>query len=199
MSQRSVFAVAADIFRISGLEYIPSVKLQKLVYYVFGWYGRLTGEELFGQTFYAMKHGPVVSELLSSHAGKTRVTRDLMEVASDDFQDMPQKEDLYYEQVLRAVLGFYDQFDQWALRDLSHQETVWIDAWESRQGERGDLDRAEIIRYFLARKDVPESLIKLLPVPQVTYLSGLDAEGLEAIHGEYPRDFIQSLRSIPVA
>lgn len=63
--QRSVFDVATDILKMSGVESMDALKLQQLVYYTFGWYAHVTGRRLFDQQFYAMQHGPVVSYLLT--------------------------------------------------------------------------------------------------------------------------------------
>ncbi|MFC5370398.1 Panacea domain-containing protein [Arcanobacterium bovis] len=172
---------------------MPVIKLQKLVYYSFGWYGRLTGAELFGQTFYAMKHGPVVSELLSLHAGKKTITRDLIESASDDFEDTVKESDPYYEAVLEAVLATYGKLNQWDLRDETHKEKVWIDAWESRSEERAYIDRLDVVDYFLQRDDVPRDLAMRLPEPQVTFISEMEYERIESSQGEYPSEFIRSL------
>lgn len=192
--QKSVFMVASDLFRLSDVNEIHPVKLQKLVYYAFGWYAKLTSRALFGQKFYAMKHGPVVGELLTAHMKKTSVSRELMESASDAFGDSPQDADPFYDAVLNAVLDFYGKFDTWSLRDKSHEEQVWIEAWGKRTGERSEILAEDIIDYFLLRTDTPEELLKKLPESQVTYLSSDHFDFLERMDWEFPESFVRSIR-----
>ena len=74
---RSVFDVSLDILKVSGQESLPTLTLQKLVFYTYGWYAHLTGSRLFEQSFYAMPKGPVVGELLTAHARRLDVDRDV--------------------------------------------------------------------------------------------------------------------------
>ena len=39
------------------------MKLQKLVYFAYGWYFAYFDQPLFGETIYAWRHGPVVADL----------------------------------------------------------------------------------------------------------------------------------------
>ncbi len=42
---------------------IDQMKVQKLLYFAYGWYLKLTGKKLFEQRFEAWMYGPVVNEL----------------------------------------------------------------------------------------------------------------------------------------
>ena len=44
-------------------KYLKPMKLQKLVYFAYGWCSAYFGQFLFPETIYAFKHGPVVQEL----------------------------------------------------------------------------------------------------------------------------------------
>lgn len=182
---RTVFDVSTDLMKVGGENEIETIKLQKLAYYTFGWYGRLTGEALFEQPFYAMKHGPVVGELLTLHAGKATVTRDHIEGArsSWEYPISPSSEDVFYQRTLEAIWGYYGQIDPWMLRDMTHEDEVWHEAWSRRPAgqQRADLPQTEIISFFEQRSDVPPVLDALMPPRRVTVLDEAAWSDLEAL------------------
>lgn len=192
--QRSVFDVAARLFRVSGREKISAIKLEKLMYYIYGWYGRLTGEPLFRQQFYAMDYGPVVGTLLSLHTGRKMVSLELIEQGSATFEDAPLEDDFYLDQVIDAVWEYYGAIDQWDLVDMTHREEPWIEAWEGREdcARRADLDSEDIIDFFLWRR-IPPELFYLLPLPQIMPITEKGAEILESLgadQGEKAREIV---------
>ena len=144
---RSVFDVSLDILKVSGQESLPTLTLQKLVFYTYGWYAHLTGSRLFEQSFYAMPMGPVVGELLTAHARRLDVDRDVLELGRELLEDEPQPEDPYYVQIIEAVWGYYGQFSRWELVHMTHEEQVWRDAWDSRRegSRRAPLEATDII------------------------------------------------------
>ncbi|WP_215523461.1 Panacea domain-containing protein [Varibaculum prostatecancerukia] len=183
--QRSVFDVAARLFRVSGRGEISAIKLEKLMYYIYGWYGRLTGEPLFRQQFYAMTYGPVVGDLLSLHSEQEVVSLELIEQVCATFEDAPLEDDFYLDQVVEAVWEYYGEIDQWDLVEMTHQEDPWIKAWEGREEgtRRSYLDSEDIIDFFLWRKMPPE-LFYLLPPPQIMPITAKGAEILETLGAE---------------
>lgn len=180
---RSVFDVATDILKISGKDSIPSITMQKMVFYAYGWYAYLTGQQLFDQSFYAMPKGPVVGDLLTAHARQTEVDRETLELGREILEDGPQDADPYYDQVIRAIWGYYSSFSRWTLVDMTHEEKVWKDAWEARYegARRAPLDAADITEYFMMKRDVPSELLDLLPDPTHFYLTEHEARVLEQV------------------
>lgn len=178
----SVFDVAARLFRISRAEVIPAVKLQKLMYYCFGWYGRLTGEKLFTQHFYAMEHGPVVGELLTLHKYRQEVDRDLVEQGRDIIKDTTEFADPYLDALLEAVWQTYGKIPRWDLVEMTHQEPPWCEAWSSRRegSKRADLDSDVIIDFYLKRCDIPRNLAVLLPDSCVSFITAEELQRVEA-------------------
>ncbi|WP_172121040.1 Panacea domain-containing protein [Actinomyces faecalis] len=175
--------MAADLMSEADWNEIGTVKLQKLAYYTFGWYGYLTGTSLFDQQFYAMPHGPVVGELLSLHAGTLTVSRDRVESARSEFDDTYVEPDAYYERVVEAVTGFYGAIDQWVLRDMTHEDEVWKQAWEGRgkDSRRAPLPQKKIIDFFARRDDMPAQLQHTLPPRAVTILDEAAWSDLQAM------------------
>ncbi|EQM81875.1 Panacea domain-containing protein [Microbacterium maritypicum] len=148
----SVFDVAAELLERGGGT-METVKLQKLCFYAFGWYARLTAEPLFGEKFYAMQYGPVVGELLSAHAKLKRIDQTAISVQRDVRGDDSAELDSYKSAVIDAVWLAYGRESSWDLVERTHDEQVWIDAWESRHegALRGDLYQSALIEYFLDR------------------------------------------------
>lgn len=163
----TVFDVATELIELSGGS-IGALKLQKLCFYAFGWYAHLTGEPLFGETFYAMPKGPVVGELLSAHAGRRCADLAMIEDQREARADTREELDAYKLAVLDAVWAAYGETTSSKLVDLTHGESVWADAWKSRRPgtSRGDLSHGDMIGYFLDRTprvgeelDLPPALI----------------------------------------
>lgn len=179
---RSVFDVAARLFRVSGDSTMYSVTLQKLMYFSFGWYGRLTGQKLFSQHFYAMEHGPVVGELLALHKGQTTVERDLIEQGREIICDPVMEADSYLDTLLKAVWDYYGFLDRWQLVELTHQEAPWQIAWYAKPegSKRADLPSEELIDFYLKRIDVPEQLLRALPDPAITFIPAKDLEWIDS-------------------
>lgn len=195
--QQSVFDMSARLFCISGRKEISAIKLQKLMYYAYGWYGRLTGKPLFEQHFYAMRYGPVVGELLTLHSAQKTISPDLIEVGRSALEDVPLETDVYIEQLLSAVWEYYGDIDPWKLVEMTHKESPWMNAWSARLEDtrRAVLDGQDIIEFFLYRSDIDSGFAALLPPAQVTPITVEDMhvlESFDATAGEHARDiFVQ--------
>ncbi|MDE1655340.1 DUF4065 domain-containing protein [Actinotignum schaalii] len=156
----TVFDVALYFIQKTPRKEISAISLQKLCFYAFGWYAYGTISPLFNENFWAMKHGPVVGELLSAHAGSRDVSAERVNNAAQTiWQDQPQELSPYEAKVLDAVWDFYGHRDKWDLRDLTHTETIWVKAWDNRPHgvERAAMLKPDIIEYFFS-KPVPEGL-----------------------------------------
>lgn len=190
----TVFDVATELIERSGGS-IETVKLQKLCFYAFGWYAHLTGEPLFGETFYAMEYGPVVGELLSAHAKHVRVDAGMIQDQRDAREDEREELDAYKKAVLDAVWEAYGSQKSFDLVELTHEESVWGDAWESRRPgtKRGDLPREGVIRYFLDRTPKASEKLDLPPA----MISRASAAGLAEIESQAQvhRPFVDAARA----
>ena len=127
--------------------------------------------------------GPVVGELLTAHARRLDVDRDVLELGRELLEDEPQPEDPYYAQIIEAVWGYYGQFSRWELVHMTHEEQVWRDAWDSRRegSRRAPLEATDIIDYFAWKRDIPEALRAQLPDPLVECLTENEWAYLEAV------------------
>lgn len=190
----TVFDIAAELIERSDGR-IETVKLQKLCFYAFGWYAHLTGDPLFGETFYAMERGPVVGELLSAHAGRVSIDGQMIQdqraAREDEWEDLG----VYKRAVLDAVWDAYGSRTCWQLVDMTHEETVWVQAWQARRTgtKRGDLPRDAVIDYFVDRYpketeklDLPPAMISRAPYSELAKI-----ESQAQVH----RPFVDAIRA----
>lgn len=191
-----VFDVAKEFIKLNDGP-VESVKLQKLCFYSLGWYGRVTGSPLFSERFYAMQHGPVVGELLSAHAGRTKVDLPMIEEQIEVRDGESDPLTPYETELIRSVWDYYGDIDTWDLVDISHEEAVWSQSWDCRPegSKRGDMSTEEIVDYFVQRplEDV-ESL--QLP-PAMLFTESADfLSSLEEADAPVPADFIGAIRDL---
>ena len=104
-------------------EYLRPMKLQKLVYFAYGWYYAYFNQPLFPETIYAFRHGPVVKELYERFEsfGGNPITEDVMKM---DF-------DAQAETILDSIWKAYEQYTDIQLSDITHTHPPWIDAYRS--------------------------------------------------------------------
>ncbi|MCB4208997.1 Panacea domain-containing protein [Arthrobacter sp. UM1] len=189
----SVFDVAADITERAGGS-IEALKLQKLCFYSFGWHAHLTAQPLFPETFYALRLGPVVGELLHAHSGQRQVDGSTISAHRKTADEPPQALDEYTKDVLGAVWKAYGSASSSQLVRLTHTESAWSDAWKSRgASQRGELPHADLISYFLAREPRPDEGLEL-PPPAVFRVSPTALVQLEKQEGPHLR-FADAVRA----
>ncbi len=108
---------------------ISNLKLQKLVYYAQGFHLALHDAPLFRERIEAWEHGPVVPELYREYKafGSASIP------APRDFD--PHEYSPEVTRLLDEVYDVFGQYSAWKLRNMTHEERPWIDAYEN--GERG--------------------------------------------------------------
>jgi uncharacterized phage-associated protein len=108
---------------------ISNLKLQKLAYYAQGFHlAMFEGIPLFDEKIEAWTHGPVIPDLYDLYkdyeSGPIPLPKDLdLSVYSDEARKL-----------LDEVYSVYGQFSAWKLRDLTHDEKPWLDAYRSAPG-----------------------------------------------------------------
>lgn len=107
---------------------ISNLKLQKLLYYAQGFHLALFGQPLFDQEIRAWTHGPVIEEIYHSYKafGGGAIPR------PQDFD--PQSIDTDVRELLDEVYNVYGQYSAWKLRNMTHAEAPWVDAYKSGPG-----------------------------------------------------------------
>lgn len=106
---------------------LTAFQLQKLLYYCKAWGLVVNKSEVFPEPVKAWENGPVVYDVFKQHAGRRTV------VASDlngDKDMIPPQ----YLPVLDAVISSYGSLSGDQLRDLTHSETPWKEAYNGTNG-----------------------------------------------------------------
>lgn len=124
-------------------EPMTHLKLQKLAFYCYGaaLAFRLDGEVGVGIAFEAWKNGPVCRDIWHEYKtyGGTPIPNPTTPTGGYSSQT---------EAVLKDVLTVYGVMDAWSLRQESHLEKPWINAWEAQDHA---IPREELRAYFAAK------------------------------------------------
>lgn len=126
-------------------ENMTQMKLHKLMYYAQGVFLALFNTRLFDEDLLAWKHGPVVRSLYDKYQGK----RELDDLISDNQMDDYIKiaNDEKSRTALEAVYEQYGGFSAGQLRNMTHSEAPWKEAWEESEGS-SPLNDTTIKEYF---------------------------------------------------
>lgn len=106
---------------------LTAFQLQKLLYYCKAWGLAWGGESLFPEPISAWQDGPVVYDVYKHHARQ-------YSVIADDFHGDRTKVPVDYLPMLDGVLSAYGRMSGNALRDLTHTEAPWLDAYNGHNG-----------------------------------------------------------------
>lgn len=120
-----------------GDEFISNLKLQKLLYYAQGCFLAITDKPLFQDEILAWKHGPVVADVYYKYSsnGSNGIVFD----EDFDFSEFSDEEN----EILTEVYDVFGQYSAWKLRDMTHEETPWL---ETRQNSA--ISQDSIKAYF---------------------------------------------------
>ena len=122
-------------------EVITHLKLQKLLYYAQGFQLALTGDQLFGPTIKAWAHGPVVPVVWAKYKKYESAP-----LPRPRFLD-PAKLSDDERELLDEVWAVFGQYSAWKLREMTHQEPPWIDAFQGG----GKITKQAMREYFETR------------------------------------------------
>lgn len=123
---------------------LTNLKLQKLLYYAQGHFLGERGDALFSDPIEAWAHGPVVKAEYHRLKGYGNGAIDVDEAVTDDFNWDDFRD---VEQHLIAVWNTYGQYAAWALREKTHREAPWLNAFN---GERNVLITEDALRDFFS-------------------------------------------------
>lgn len=126
--------------RLEGSEGITPLKLQKLVYYCQGFHLAMFDQLLFPEKIEAWLHGPVVPELYHYFKeSKDSIVPTPSHLENNGLTE-PQIE------LLDDVLETYGQFSAWRLRNMTHEEAPWKNAY--KQGCNNEISIDDMKAYF---------------------------------------------------
>lgn len=130
---------------------LSNLKLQKLCYYAAGIFAAVREPDeptLFKSSINAWQHGPVVPSLY--HEYKKHGAGGIPPETDFDFSVFDEAD----RKILDDVYNFYGQYSAWKLREMTHGEAPWIDAY----GKADDKITPEALRAFFLN-EVGESYI----------------------------------------
>lgn len=119
---------------------LSSLKLQKLLYYAQGYNLAIHGAPLFNEAIEAWEHGPVVPLLYrqyKQHGSEPIPPPKAIDVAKFDNQT---------RELLDEVFEVYGQFSAAKLRNMTHAEKPWLDAY--RNGPSTTISLESMKEYF---------------------------------------------------
>jgi uncharacterized phage-associated protein len=129
-NNRSVFATDIASYLLSLSEpgtplAITPLKLQKLLYYVQGWYMAFEKVNLFNDDFVAWDHGPVIKNIYDKYRnyGYRTIPKEIFTNFDKNRGQILTKKQL---KIINAVWDVYGEFDGKYLEQLTHQEEPWL-------------------------------------------------------------------------
>ena len=136
-------------------ERISNLKLQKLCYYAQALHLAVHGEPLFREPVRAWKHGPVVPSLWREYRGNAYYSIPIPEdIDESDLSETAQG-------VLSTVRDTYGMQSATTLRDMTHEERPWRDAWE----RNGAVIKQGVMGAYFKRHILPILQIEGRPRP----------------------------------
>ncbi|MBA5724626.1 Panacea domain-containing protein [Candidatus Liberibacter sp.] len=137
---------------------ITNLKLQKLCYYAFGVMSALREENdppLFEDPIEAWMHGPVIPNLYENFKkyGSSPIP-EMESLPYEEFSIFDPKD----REVLDDVFEYYGQFSAWRLRNMTHEEQPWKDAY-SHRCYYDTIEKNDIREYFSKQKVTTEEYI----------------------------------------
>jgi len=125
---------------------VSNLKLQKLCYYAQGLITAMRGgEPIFADTLEAWDHGPVVPSLY--HRFKQFGSEPIPIVTDFNVDQI----DLPDRKALDDIYEYYGQYSAWRLRNMTHEEKPWIDAYRSKASRRITLEA--LVDFFAPQID----------------------------------------------
>jgi uncharacterized phage-associated protein len=121
-------------------ELISNLKLQKLCYYAQGVGLAVRGEPMFPERIEAWLHGPVVPDLYRHYRANGANAIPAMHNLDLEVYDEADR------MILDDVFDFYGQYSASRLRQMTHQEAPWKDAYDD--GGNEVISNDALIAYF---------------------------------------------------
>lgn len=120
----SALDAAKYLLTLDERDATSNLKLQKLLYYAQGLHLALYNEPLFNEQIEAWQHGPVVPHVYRTFKRFGAGVIDFY--GSFDPTTLPERA----RGVLNETHTVYGQFSAWRLREMTHNEPPWRDAYK---------------------------------------------------------------------
>lgn len=134
-------------------ENLTQMKLHKLMYYAQGVYLAVFSQRLFDEELLAWQHGPVVRSIYTKYQGQRELSADIDNKQLANYQTITEDENS--KMILEVVYEQYGDYSAKQLRDMTHEETPWKEAWSKGLGTSAISD--ETIEQFFKENVVEVS------------------------------------------
>ncbi|MEY9131854.1 putative phage-associated protein [Bradyrhizobium diazoefficiens] len=124
---------------------ISNLKLQKLCYYAQGLCTAMRGVPLFNERVVAWDHGPVVAALY--HEYKPFGANPIPAPANFD----KSKIDKADRAALDDIIEYFGQYSAWKLRNMTHEEAPWANAYKKASGS--EIPLQSMVEFFRPQLD----------------------------------------------
>ena len=141
MSKQSVKAVANKLLELAEQENIPvtPMKLQKLLYYTYGWHLGLFNTEIFPDAIEAWDWGPVVHEIFDEFRdfGNEPITRRAQDIIFDDENLKVGQPILTSTDIIQTVDRVWDVYKAFTAIQLSNMTHATGTPWHQIKEQVG--------------------------------------------------------------
>lgn len=151
---------------------ISNLKMQKLVYYAYGFHHAIFEEKLFDDTITAWKHGPVCESLYHTYNGYGKCFIPFNGTIFDVSSIPVEKQEF-----LSSIYNEYSQYSAWKLSAMTHEEAPWLKGRERLQpnSDKGCMLDEDFVEYFGAIVSSNETKVLIEARPEIV-------EDVEAIN-----------------
>lgn len=126
-------------------ENLTQMKLHKLMYYAQGVFLALFSQRLFDEELLAWKHGPVVRSIYDRFQGQKELAEQIDTEQMADYEKIA--DDSNSRMALEAVYEQFASFSAGQLRNMTHEEKPWKEAWANGEGS-STINDGTIKEYF---------------------------------------------------
>jgi hypothetical protein len=128
-------------------ENLTNLKLQKILYYLQGYYLAIYKEPLFEDEIEAWKYGPVISEVYHSYKvyGNNSIIIPDVDFNFDHINNNQ-------KQFINRVYGYFRQFSAIKLTELTHSEEPWTKTF----GKEKVINK-NLLEHFFAQSEIKDS------------------------------------------
>lgn len=126
-------------------ENLTQMKIHKLMYYAQGVNLAISSKRLFDEELLAWKHGPVVRSVYDKYQGTKELDSEITAEQLEDYLKIA--EDPNSRMILEVVYEQFGSYSAGQLRNMTHEETPWKEAWQKSEGS-SQINDDTIAQYF---------------------------------------------------
>ncbi|ALA97259.1 Phage-Associated Protein [Spiroplasma kunkelii CR2-3x] len=132
----------------SSLE-ITNLKMQKVLYFLYGFYFSETGKSLFSDDFIAWKYGPVIKEIYDIN--KNNITNPYENLRKDIYSNYDFNIKNINWEIIDNILNNIIKLSSWYLVNMSHKKNT---PWEKTK--ENEIISKDLIHDYFKNKELKE-------------------------------------------